>query len=89
MILLRGGGGSPLRGHSGIAVKVDPIKPTLKAPGTERLKLKHEELLSNFGFKFNLRRYTLYASFQTDSHIYFVMEYCEVRPCTNFFSSST
>jgi len=39
-------------------VQVDPIKPTLKAPGIERLKLKHEELLSNFGFKFNLRRYT-------------------------------
>jgi len=39
-------------------VQVDPIKPTLKAPGTERLKLKYEELLSKFGFKFNLRRYT-------------------------------
>jgi hypothetical protein len=32
------------------------MKPVLKAPGTERLKLKYEELLSNFGFKFNLRR---------------------------------
>ena len=39
-------------------MQVDPIKTTLKAPGTERLKLKYEELLSNFGFKFNLRRYT-------------------------------
>jgi len=39
-------------------VQVDPIKPTLKAPGTERLKLKYEEPLSDFGFKFNLRRYT-------------------------------
>jgi len=39
-------------------VQADPIKPMLKAPGTERLKLKHEKLLSNFGFKFNLRRYT-------------------------------
>jgi len=39
-------------------VQVDPIKPTLKAPGTEHLKLKHEGLLSNVGFKFNLRRYT-------------------------------
>ena len=38
-------------------MQVDPIKPTLKAPGTERLKLKYEELLSNFGFKFKLRRY--------------------------------
>ena len=39
-------------------MQVDPIKPKLKPPGTERLKLDHEELLSNFGFKFNLRRYT-------------------------------
>jgi len=28
-------------------VHVDPIKPTLKAPGTQRLKLKHDKLLSN------------------------------------------
>jgi len=41
-----------------VAVQVDPIKPTLKAPGTKRLKLKHDEPLSNFAFKFNLRRYT-------------------------------
>jgi hypothetical protein len=39
-------------------VQVDPIKPTLKEPGTVRLKLKYEELLSNCGFKFNLRRYS-------------------------------
>jgi len=38
-------------------VQVDPIKPTLKAPGTKRLKLKYDELLSNFAFDFNLRRY--------------------------------
>jgi len=31
----------------------------LKAPGPERLKLEYEEMLSNFGFKFNLRRYTV------------------------------
>jgi len=46
-------------GVRGRAVQVDPIKPTLKAPGIERLKLKYEELLSNFGFKFNLRRYSV------------------------------
>jgi len=40
-------------------VQVDPIKPTLKAPGSKRLKLEHENLLSNFGFKFNLRRYSV------------------------------
>jgi hypothetical protein len=38
-------------------VQVDPIKPTLKAPGTKRLKLKYAVTLSNLGFKFNLRRY--------------------------------
>jgi hypothetical protein len=45
-------------------VHVDPIKPTLKTPGTKRLTLKYNRLLSillqfcfNFAFKFNLRRY--------------------------------
>ena len=38
--------------------QVDPIKPTLKAPGSKRLKLKYDELLSSFAFNFNLRRYT-------------------------------
>ena len=38
-------------------MQVDPIKPTLKPPGTQRLKLKYDEVLSNFAFKFNLRRY--------------------------------
>ena len=38
-------------------MQVVPIKPTLKAPGTKRLKLKYDEALSNFAFKFNLRRY--------------------------------
>ena len=31
----------------------------MKAPGTERSKLEHEELLSTSAFKFNLRRYNL------------------------------
>jgi len=29
----------------------------LKAPGTKRLKLKYDELLSSFAFNFNSRRY--------------------------------
>ena len=33
------------------------MKPTLKAPGTKLLKLKYDEPLSIFAFKFNLRRY--------------------------------
>jgi hypothetical protein len=40
-------------GARGKKVQVDPIEPTLKAPGSERLKLKCDDLLSNFAFKFN------------------------------------
>jgi hypothetical protein len=39
-------------------VQVDPIEPTLNAPGTKRLKLKYEKLLSLFAFNSNLRRYS-------------------------------
>jgi len=39
-------------------VHVDPMKPTLKAHGTKRLKLEYDEWLTNFAFKFNLRLYT-------------------------------
>jgi len=42
----------------GRAVQVGPMNPTLKLPGTKRLKLQYDATLSNFGFKFNLRRYT-------------------------------
>ena len=35
---------------------VDPVKPMLKPPGTKRLKLKCDVLLSSFAFKINLRR---------------------------------
>ena len=38
-------------------MQFDPIRPTLKAPGTMRLKLKYGKPPSNFAFKFNLRRY--------------------------------
>ena len=49
------------------AVQIDPIKPTLKAPGTKRLKLNYDEPLSNFAFKFNLRRHNtaMQWSFET------------------------
>ena len=40
-------------------VQVDPIKPTSKASGSERLRLKCDEPLSKIAFKFNLRRYNL------------------------------
>ena len=42
----------------GRVVQVDPIKPVLKAPGTKRLKVNCDILLSNFAFKFNLRLYS-------------------------------
>ena len=44
-------------GTKRLKLKYD-IKPTLKPTGTKRLKLKYDILLSNFAFKFNLRRYT-------------------------------
>ena len=46
----------PVHVPGGRAVQVDTINPALKAPGSERLKLKYEERLSNFAFKSNLRR---------------------------------
>jgi hypothetical protein len=42
-----------------VAVQVDPIKLTLKAPGTNRLTLKTENSQSIYGFNFNLRRYSV------------------------------
>jgi hypothetical protein len=38
-------------------VQVDPIKPTLKAHRTMRLKPIYVKLLSSFAFKSNWRRY--------------------------------
>jgi len=43
-------------------VQVDPIKPTLKAPRTKRLKLTYVEALSIFASKFSLRRYTSHGA---------------------------
>ena len=40
-------------------MRVHPIKPTLKAPGTKRLKLTYDKLLSSFAINFKLRRYTV------------------------------
>ena len=47
--------GAPEHGRP---VQVEPMKPVLKAPGTKRLKLKYNKLLSSLAFKFNLRRYS-------------------------------
>ena len=49
--------GRALLPHRGRAVQVDPSKPTLKAPGAHRLKVRYVEPLSDFAFKFKLCRY--------------------------------
>jgi hypothetical protein len=38
-------------------VQIRPIKPKLKPPDNERLKVKFDILVLTFGFKFKLRRY--------------------------------
>ena len=47
---------------------VDPIKPTLKAPGTMLLKLKQHESPSNVAFKINLRLYNEVCALLLKSH---------------------
>ena len=47
-------------------MRVDPSKPTLKAPVSKSLKLQYEKLLSNVAFKVNLRRYTEEADGRTE-----------------------
>jgi hypothetical protein len=42
----------------GRAVQIDPMKPMLKAPGSNLLKLKYDVLLSNFAVNFSLSHYT-------------------------------
>jgi hypothetical protein len=57
------GEGGRLEIERGRAVQVDPINLVLKAPGIKRLKLKFDDPLPNFAFKFNLRRYNEVMSF--------------------------
>ena len=51
------GGRHAHRRVHGKVVQLEPTKPKLKPPGSKRLKLKCDVLLSNAAFKFNLRRY--------------------------------
>jgi hypothetical protein len=44
--------------HAGYGGAGCPIKPMLKAPGTNLLTLQCDEPLLTFAFKFNLRRYS-------------------------------
>jgi len=46
-------------------VQVDPIRLKLKPPGTKRLKLNCDALLSTSAFKFNLCRYTVEVAMGT------------------------
>jgi hypothetical protein len=64
-------------------VQVDPIKPTLKAPNTKRLKLKSGEPPSNLAFKFNLRRFILEQYAWTSLSLTVTCE--EYVENTNFF----
>ena len=50
------------RRRHGRAVQIDPIKPTLTAPKFKLLKPEHEKVLSNYAFKFKLRRYITVAA---------------------------
>jgi hypothetical protein len=45
-------------------VQVNPIKATMKAPGTERWKLECHEPLSNLALDLNLRRYIMESCLQ-------------------------
>jgi len=47
-------------------VQVDPLKPMLKAPGTEHLKPSCDETPSDFAFKFYLRRFTEEAGLEEE-----------------------
>ena len=77
-------GGPPHLFYRGRVVHVDPMKTTLKPPGSKRWKLEHGELLSNFAFNLNLRRYTVAVSTTiTDSGMF------EAGAYTRPLSSST
>jgi len=56
-----------VRGHHGRAVQVDPKLTRVDRAWFRRLKLKCDETLSNFAFKFNLRRYIVHAPLDADT----------------------
>ena len=49
-------------------MQVDPIKPTLKAPGLNLLKLNYNEPPSNFAFKFKVHHYSEVWAFDLDAN---------------------
>jgi hypothetical protein len=56
-------------------VQVDPLKPELTSPRTERLKLKCDALLTTFAFEFNLRRYIMTDTYKNTN----ILEACSVE----------
>ena len=85
-----GEGGRAQRGApQGRVVQVDPIKPKLKPPGTKRLKLNCDVLLSTSAFKFNLRRYIKLTADVADSSNAVKMFVIKVRRCRLTLSNPT
>ena len=76
-------------------MQADPIEPKLKPPGSKRLTLNCDALLSNCRFEFNLRRYTEVESLMPAparinsvwecSETSLVVDTCqpELQPCGN------
>jgi hypothetical protein len=65
------------------------MKPMLKAPGSNRLKLEYDGLLSNFAFKFKLRRYTMTRFRMEDTLRFLVEESIEVGRCRLTLSNAS
>jgi hypothetical protein len=65
------------------------MKITLKAPGTKRLKLKYDKLLSSLAFNFNLRCYSVVRGQEQDVYgKFFTGEWDEENPAQINMSSS-
>ena len=62
-------------------MQVEPMKPVLKAPGSKRLKLKHDWPLSKFAFNFNSRRYSEAERFTSNLDKYLISSMSKVRRC--------
>jgi hypothetical protein len=77
-------------GSLGKAVQVHPIKPTLKAPGAKRLKLKCDALLSKCAFNFSLRHYsTVELARSGPACLGAAATFAEAGPATNSLLSLT
>jgi len=49
-------------------VQVEPMNPMLKPPGTQCLKLKHDDPLSTFAVNFSMRRYSEVNAYGIDDN---------------------